>query len=137
MPKHESRQIFVNLPVADLKRSMAFFSTLGFEFNPKFTNDQGACMIVNAEAYVMLLATAFFETFTRKRVCDTRERTEAINAFSVGSRAEVDAVYQKAIASGGEAAMDTQDHGFMYSRSFYDLDGHHWEVLWFDPTAAS
>ena len=131
------RQLFVNLPVADLKRAMAFFTRLGFEFNPKFTNDQGACMIVNAEACVMLLATGFFETFTRKRVCDTRERTEAINAFSVGSRAEVDAVYHAAIAAGGQPAMETQDHGFMYSRAFYDLDGHHWEVLWFDPAAAS
>jgi len=131
------RQIFVNLPVSDLKRSMAFFTRLGFEFNPKFTNEQGACMVVNEQAYVMLLATAFFETFTRKRVCDTREGTEAINAFSVGSRAEVDNVYQKALACGGQAALDAQDHGFMYSRAFYDLDGHHWEVLWFDPAAAS
>jgi predicted lactoylglutathione lyase len=137
MVQASPRQIFVNLPVADLQQSMAFFSTLGFEFNPKFTNDQGACMIVNAGAYVMLLASGFFQTFTRKRVCDTSERTEAINAFSVGSRAQVDAVYQQAIASGGQKAMDSQDHGFMYSRAFYDLDGHHWEVLWFDPAAAS
>ena len=137
MPASSPRQIFVNLSVTDLKRSMAFFGALGFEFNPKFTNDQGACMIVNTQAYVMLLTTAFFETFTRKRVCDTRERTESINAFSVGSRAEVDAVYAQAIASGGQAALDAQDHGFMYSRAFYDLDGHHWEVFWMDPSAAA
>ena len=87
MAKTRPRQIFVNLPVTDLKRSMAFFTALGFEFNPKFTNDQGACMVVNHDAFVMLLATGFFETFTRKGLCDARERTETINAFSAGSRA--------------------------------------------------
>jgi len=137
MAKTRPRQIFVNLPVTDLKRSMAFFTALGFEFNPKFTNDQGACMVVNHDAFVMLLATGFFETFTRKGLCDARERTETINAFSAGSRAEVDAVCDRALAAGGLQAIEPQDHGFMYSRSFYDPDGHHWEVLWMDEAAAS
>lgn len=137
MAKATPRQIFVNLPVADLRRSMAFFTALGFEFNPKFTNDQGACMIVNEHAYVMLLAGAFFQTFTPKAICDTSERTEAINAFSANSRAEVDRVYAQAVAAGGRQAHEPQDHGFMYGRSFYDLDGHHWEVIWMDPSAVS
>ena len=94
-------------------------------------------MVVNHDAFVMLLATGFFETFTRKGLCDTRERTETINAFSAGSRAEVDAVCDRALAAGGQQAMEPQDHGFMYSRSFYDPDGHHWEVLWMDEAAAS
>lgn len=131
------RQLFVNLPVADLKRSMAFFTALGFEFNPKFTNDQGACMIVNEHAYVMLLVTDFFKTFTHKELGDARKHTQAINAFSAGSRAEVDRVSERALAAGGQTALEPQDHGFMYARSFYDVDGHHWEVLWMDPAAAS
>lgn len=137
MAKATPRQIFVNLPVADLKRAMAFFATLGFEFNPTFTNEQGACMVVNEHACVMLLVQPFFQTFTRKELCDTRDRIEAINAFSVASRAEVDEVCGRAIGAGGQPAIEPQDYGFMYSRSFQDLDGHHWEVLWMDPAAAA
>jgi uncharacterized protein len=129
------RQIFVNLPVADLKQSIEFFTGLGFEFNPKFTNDQGGCMIINSDAYVMLLPEPFFKTFTRKQLCDTQQQTEAICALSCPSRAEVDALVKKALAAGGKPALDPQDHGFMYGWSFYDLDGHHWEVLWMDPAA--
>src|ERR1041384_5360425 len=131
-----TRQIYVNLPVRDLKASKAFFAALGFEFNPKFTDDKAACMIVNADAYVMLLAEPFFKTFTKRALCDAREATEALFALSCTSRAEVDEVVGKAIAAGGSHAMDAQDHGFMYGWSFYDLDGHHWEVMWMDPKAA-
>lgn len=128
-----SRKLFVNLPVRDLARSMAFFTELGFEFNRQFTNDQGACMVVSEEAFVMLLTEPFFKTFTEKKIGDTGSQTEGIFALSCVDRAEVDALVKKALAAGGKPAMPPQDHGFMYGHSFYDLDGHHWEVLWMDP----
>lgn len=128
-----SRKIFVNLAVKDMSRSKAFFTQLGFEFNPQFTNDQGACMVVSEDAYVMLLVEPFFQTFTRKAICDATQHTEAINGLSCASRAEVDSLYERAIAAGGSACQPPQDHGFMYGRSFYDPDGHHWEVIWMDP----
>jgi uncharacterized protein len=130
-----SRDIFVNLPVRDLPRSMEFFSTLGFTYNPQFTDDKAACMIVSDKAYVMLLSEPFFRGFTKNQPCDTSTHTEALFALSCGSKAEVDQMVRKAIDAGGKHAMDSQDHGFMYGWSFYDLDGHHWEVLWMDPKA--
>jgi predicted lactoylglutathione lyase len=131
-----ARQLFVNLSVRDVKKSMAFFGVLGFTFNPRFTDDNAACMIVNDGAFVMLLAEPFFRTFTSREACDTSSHTEALLAISCDSRAEVDAVVHRAIDSGGSYAMEPIDHGFMYGWSFYDLDGHHWEVLWMDPAAA-
>ena len=131
-----TRQIYVNLPVGDLKRSKEFFTTLGFEFNPKFTDEKAACLIINQDAYFMLLSEPFFKTFTRKEICDTSKQTEGLFALSCDDRAEVDELVKKAVEAGGKNAMDPQDHGFMYSRSFHDLDGHHWEVLWMDPEAA-
>ncbi len=136
MTTNNSRKIFVNLAVRDLKQSMRFFSALGFSFNPKFTDDNAACMIVSDEAYVMLLTEPFFKTFTRREPCDTSRHTEGLYALSCRDRAEVDEMVNKAIAAGGTKAMDPQDHGFMYGWSFYDLDGHHWEVFWMDPQAA-
>ena len=136
MAENNSRKIFVNLAVRDLKKSMDFFSTLGFEFNPKFTDENAACMIISEDAFVMLLKERFFRTFTRREPCDTTTHTEGLFALSCRTRAEVDALVQKAVAAGGQHAMDPQDHGFMYGWSFYDLDGHHWEVLWMDPKAA-
>jgi predicted lactoylglutathione lyase len=136
MTTQHTRNIFVNMSVRDLKRSMEFFSKLGFEFNPKFTDDNAACMIINKDAYVMLLNETFFKTFTKRVICDTRTHTEALFAISCASRAEVDETVKKALAAGGKPAMDAQDHGFMYGHSFYDLDDHHWEVLWMDPAAA-
>jgi predicted lactoylglutathione lyase len=130
-----SRKLFVNLPVRDLERSKTFFMALGFEFNPQFTSDQGACMVISEEAFVMLLVEPHFRTFTKKAICDAAQYSEAINALSCANRQEVDAIYAKAIAGGGKPAMPPQDHGFMYSTSFYDLDDHHWEVLWMDPAA--
>src|SRR5687767_12032356 len=128
-----SRKIFVNLAVRDLKKSMGFFSALGFTFNPKFTDENAACMIVSDEAFAMLLAEPFFKTFTKRDLCDTTRQSEALIALSCASRAEVDEMVKKAIAAGGKHAMDPTDHGFMYGWSFYDLDGHHWEVFWMDP----
>jgi predicted lactoylglutathione lyase len=131
-----TRKVFINLAVADLKKTMAFFAALGFEFNPQFTDDNAACMIVNDDAYVMLLVEKFFRTFTRRELCDATRQTEGLFALSCGSRAEVDEMVNKAIAAGGQPAMPVQDHGWMYAWSFYDLDGHHWEVLWMDLAAA-
>jgi len=130
------RKIFVNLAVRDLKRAKEFFSALGFSFNPKLTDDNAACMIVSDEAFVMLLTQPFFKTFTTRDVCDTSRYTEGLLALSCESRAEVDEMVKKALAAGGQHAMEPQDHGFMYGWSFYDLDGHHWEVFWMDPKAA-
>jgi predicted lactoylglutathione lyase len=135
MSENNSRKIFVNLPVRDLGRSMEFFRKLGFDFNPQFTDEKAGCMIVSEEAFVMLLSEAFFKTFTRNDVCDTSRSTEGLFALSCGSRAEVDEMVEKAVAAGGRHAMDPMDHGFMYGWSFYDLDGHHWELIWMDPAA--
>lgn len=136
MTEKHSRQLFVNIPVRDLKRSMDFFSKLGFEFNPKFTDDNAACMIVNDGAYFMLLTETFFQTFTNNQICDTSSQTESLLALSCGSRAEVDELVKKALAAGGRHAMAPTDHGFMYGWSFLDLDGHHWEVFWMDPSVS-
>src|SRR4051812_19272692 len=131
-----ARKMFVNVAVRDLKRSIDFFRKLGFEFNPQFTNDQGACMIVSGDAYVMLLREDFFRTFTKREICDTGRASEALLALSCGSREEVDRMVHTAVAEGGKHAMDAMDHGFMYGWSFYDLDGHNWEVFWMDPKGA-
>lgn len=136
MATSSARKIFVNLSVRDLKRSMEFFSKLGFEFNPMFTDENAACMIISEEAYVMLLTETYFKTFMKKEICDARTHTEGLFALSCSSRDEVDEMVKKAIAAGGKHAMDPQDHGFMYGWSFYDLDDHHWEVIWMDPKAA-
>jgi predicted lactoylglutathione lyase len=126
----QPRMIFVNLPVRELERSKQFFAKLGFEFDPRFTDEKAACMILSDKGFVMLLSQPFFETFTKRKVCDTGTHTEALLALSCESRAEVDEIVRKAIDAGGSHAMDPQDHGFMYGWSFYDVDGHHWEVLW-------
>jgi predicted lactoylglutathione lyase len=135
MANTPQRKLFVNLSCRDLPRSMEFFSKLGFEFNRQFTNEQGACMIISEDAFVMLLTEPFFRTFTKKDIATTSKHTEGIFALSCASRAEVDEMSKKALAAGGKKAMEPQDHGFMYSTSFYDLDDHHWEVLWMDPNA--
>jgi hypothetical protein len=127
--------IFVNLAVRDLERSKEFFTKLGFELNPKFTDDKAACMVVSEQASVMLLTEPFFRGFTKKEPCDTSTHTEGLFALSCESRAEVDQLVKTAIAAGGKPAMDPMDHGFMYGWSFYDPDDHHWEVMWMDPKA--
>lgn len=129
-----ARKIFVNIAVADLKRAMTFFSKLGFEYNTKFCDDNAACMIVSDEAFVMLLAKPFFKTFTKRELCEPTQQVESLFALSCATRAEVDDMVNKAVAAGGQDAQLPQDHGFMYARTFYDLDGHHWEVVWMDPS---
>jgi predicted lactoylglutathione lyase len=133
MPETSSRKLFVNLAVRDLKRSMDFFARLGFRFNPQFTDENAACMVLSDDGYVMLVRESFFGTFTNRKPCDTTTYTEALVAISCGSRSEVDALVNAALDAGGTPAMPHQDHGFMYGWSFYDLDGHHWEVFWMDP----
>jgi predicted lactoylglutathione lyase len=129
-----SKQIYVNLPVKNLEKSKAFFSSLGFSFNPQFTNEQGACMVVSDDIYVMLLQEAFFQTFTKKPISDAKKSTEVLVCLSTGSRAEVDELVARAVAAGGAEPNPAQDHGFMYGRSFEDLDGHGWELVHMDPT---
>lgn len=135
MAQNRPWKIFINLPVKDLKKTMEFFSKLGFSYNPLFTDDKAACLILSDQAGVMLLAEPFFKTFTKREICDTSKCTEGLFALECDTRAEVDEMVKTAIAAGGSHAMDPQDHGFMYARSFYDLDGHHWEVFWMDPNA--
>lgn len=130
-----NRQIYVNLPVRDPKRSTEFFRRLGFEFNTNFSDQNAACMIIGQDSFAMLLAESYFKTFTKRDVCDTRTHTEALLAVSCPTREAVDEMVETALASGGSAAMPAQDHGFMFVSSFYDLDGHHWEVMWMDPNA--
>lgn len=131
-----ARKIFVNLPIKDMKRSQAFFRALGFDFNPQFTNEQGACMVVSGDIFVMLLVEPFFQGFTKKPIADAKKTTEVLTCLSCDSRDEVDALVKKALAAGGTAPNAAQDHGFMYSHGFEDLDGHVWELVWMDPAAA-
>jgi predicted lactoylglutathione lyase len=129
------KQIFVNLPVKNLARSRTFFSSLGFEFNPQFSNDDGACMVIGENIFAMLLTEPFFRGFTTKPIADAREATEVLTCLSCESRDEVDALVAKAIAAGGRAPNPKQDHGFMYGHGFEDLDGHLWELAWMDQAA--
>jgi len=126
------KQIYVNLAVEDLARSRAFFTRLGFEFDPRFTNDDGVCMIVGENIYAMLLRKPFFQSFTNKPVTDARESTEVLIALSCESREEVDALVAKAIDAGGRAPNPKQEYPFMYGHGFEDLDGHIWELSWMD-----
>ena len=128
------RQLFVNIRVPDLERAKAFYAALDFTFNPQFTDENAACMVVNEHAYFMLLTDAFFRRFTDREPADVTQVTEALYTFSCDSRAEVDRLTAKALAAGATTAMPPQDHGFMYSTSFRTPDGHHFEVLWMDPT---
>jgi predicted lactoylglutathione lyase len=130
------KQIFVNLPVSDLKRSMTFFKALGLSFNSQFTNDQAACLVVGENIFAMLLVEEFFRTFTHKPLVDPNAATEVIVCLSCESRAEVDDLVAKAVAAGGRAPREPQDHGFMYAHGFEDVDGHIWELVHMSPEAA-
>jgi predicted lactoylglutathione lyase len=127
-------EIYVNLPVKDLPRTVAFFRQLGFEFNPAFTNEHAAGMIVGDRMFVMLLSEPMFQGFTPKPVSDAHRSTEVLVALSLESRAAVDAMAAAAVAAGGRLPRAPQDHGFMYAQAFEDLDGHIWEPFWMDPT---
>lgn len=130
-----STQIFVNLPVKNLDSSIAFFTQLGFSFNPQFTDQNATCMIIGENIFAMLLVESYFKTFTSKEICDTSKNTEVLICLSRESRADVDVIVSKAIAAGGKAPRSAQDHGFMYQHGFEDIDGHTWEVMYMDPSA--
>ncbi|MEN4918057.1 VOC family protein [Achromobacter spanius] len=129
------KQIFVNLPIADMQKSQAFFKQLGYTFNPDFTNDQGACMVVGDNLYIMLLVKDFFQGFTGKPVADATQSTEVLVCLSCESRAEVDDLVARAVAAGGSSPRPPQDYGFMYGHGFEDLDGHIWELAYMEPGA--
>lgn len=131
------QMIFVNLPVRDLTRSKGFFEALGFSFNPQFTDDTAACMVISETIFAMLLTHEKFATFTPKKgaISDAKQSTEVLICLSRENRAAVDAIVKKAVAAGGNTFSDPQDHGFMYAHAFQDLDGHVWEVMWMDPAA--
>jgi len=127
------KQIFVNLPIADMQKSQAFFKKLGYTFNPDFTNDQGACMVVGDNLYVMLLVKDFFKGFTGKPIADATQTTEVLVCLSCESRAEVDDLVARAVAAGGSSPRPPQDYDFMYGHGFEDLDGHIWELCYMVP----
>jgi len=133
--KIAAKQIYVNLPVKDLKASVDFFTKLGFTFNAEFTNDQGTCMIVGENIYAMLLVESFFQTFTGKPVADATKSTEVINCIALSSQEAVDGMVKAAVAAGGAAPSEVKDHGFMYQHGFEDLDGHIWELVYMRPAA--
>ena len=130
-----SRLLFLNLPVADLAASRDFFAQLGFEFNEKFCDAGAACMVVSEQAYVMLLQRDRFAEFVTKPLADAAETTALTACVSAASREEVDALAEAASSAGAGDAKGPQDYGFMYQRSFHDLDGHLWEIAWMDPVA--
>jgi predicted lactoylglutathione lyase len=126
-------QIFLNLPVNDLNKSIAFFTKLGYTFNPKFTNEKATCMIISDTIYVMLLTRPFFQTFTTKEIIDAHKAVECFICISAESKDAVNEMVAKAEAAGGTVLNPATDYGFMYQHSFADLDGHHWEFVWMDP----
>lgn len=125
-----AQQIYVNLAVNDLEKSMEFFKKLGFEFNLQFTNEHGACLVLGENIFSMLLAKPFFKTFIPDRdMTDPKKNVEALTCFSVPKRKDVDDLIKKVSAAGGRIYHEPQDHGFMYGQAFEDLDGHLWEVI--------
>lgn len=131
-----AKTLYLNLPVADVGAATGFYEALGFVKNPMFSNEQASGMALDDSVFVMLLDRAFYATFTPKEIVDPRERTQALFALSLDSRAEVDAMTQAAVAAGGREAHDPEDAGYMYSRAFEDLDGHGWGPFFMDMAAA-
>ncbi|MGB4117191.1 MAG: glyoxalase/bleomycin resistance/extradiol dioxygenase family protein [Polaromonas sp.] len=122
-------QIYVNLPVKDLPKSRAFFESMGYTFNPEWSNEQGACLVLGENLFAMLLTQEFFATFTSKSISDAKQTSEVINCLACESRDVVDALVSKAIAAGGTSPRAAIDHGFMYIHGYQDLDGHLWELM--------
>ena len=128
-------QIFVNLPVKDLKKSVEFFTQLGYTFDARFTDENATCMIVSDNIFVMLLTESYFKTFTPKSVCDARHSSEVLLALSCESREHVHEMVRKAVAAGGTTYNEAKDHGFMLQHGYQDLDGHIWELVYMEPGA--
>ncbi|MEK5061786.1 VOC family protein [Paenibacillus shunpengii] len=131
----QSKQIYVNLPVKNLKASIDFFSAIGFAFNEQFTDENATSMIIGDNIYAMLLSEARFKDFIDKPIADAKSAAQVIVCLSADSREQVDEIADKALAAGGRSYSEPQDHGFMYGRSFEDLDGHLWEIMWMDTAA--
>jgi len=131
------RRLFVNLPVADVQRSIDFFEALGFTFDARLTDAGGTAMLVSEDAWFMLLTRERFLGFSRRPLADPREATGALFTVAVESREAVDAMVDRAVALGATAAHEPEDHGFMYQSGFHDLDGHGWGVFWMDPAAVA
>ncbi len=128
-------KIFVNLPVKDLQKTISFFSHLGFSFNPQFTDEKAACLIINDNSiYAMLLTEPMFQTFTKKKIADATKTTEVLIAIDAESKEKVEELVRKAVEAGGSIYADPQDHGWMYQHGFADPDGHQWEILYMDET---
>ena len=127
-------KIFVNLPVKDLKKSIEFFTKLGYTFNPQFTDESATCMIISESIFAMLLIESRFKDFTKKEIADATKTTEVLLALDCESREAVNTMVRKAMDAGGSVYADPQDHGWMYAHSYADLDGHQWELLYMDPT---
>jgi predicted lactoylglutathione lyase len=136
MEKNMASKIFVNLPVKDLDRSTAFFEKLGYSFNPKFTDASAACMVISDDIFAMLLTEAKFKEFTTKPIANATEATEVLVCLSLESKTKVNEVVDRALSAGAVEARPAMDYGFMFGRSFHDLDGHIWEIIWMDPKAA-
>jgi predicted lactoylglutathione lyase len=130
MSKKDGTKIFVNLPVRDLKKTMEFFGRLGYSFNPMFTDENAACMVISEDIYAMLLVEKFFKSFIPgKEISDAGKSAEVLVALTAGSRQQVDELIGKAVAAGGSEYRQAQDYGWMYGRAFQDIDGHIWEVF--------
>lgn len=128
-------RVFINLPVKDLDRSVAFFTKLGYGFNPQFTDHKAACVLISEEIHVMLIREDFFRNFTKKEICDATKYTESITCLSAESREAVDEIVRKAVAAGATVPNEKQDQGFMYGHGFQDPDGHLWEYIYLDEEA--
>lgn len=123
-------KIFVNLPVKDLKKTMEFFGKLGYSFNPMFTDENAACMVITEDIYAMLLVENFFKSFIPdKEISDSKRNAEVLVALTANSRQQVDELIGKAVAAGGSEYRQAQDYGWMYGRAFQDINGHIWEVF--------
>ncbi len=130
-------KIFVNLPVKDLNKSKDFFTKIGFTINPQFTDETAACVVISEDIYAMILTHAKFKEFTKKQIADASQTTEVLTCLSTDSKDKVNEMVDKAIEAGATEARDTMDYGFMYARSFNDLDGHIWEVMWMDTSTVN
>lgn len=128
-------KIFVNLPVKDLRKSIAFYEALGYKVNPQFTDDTAACIVISDEIYVMLLTHAKFREFTPLDIVDATKQTQVLIALDAPSKEKVNEAIDIALANGGSEPRPTQDYGFMYSRALADPDGHIWEMFWMEPSA--
>lgn len=125
-------KIFLNLAVKDLNKAVSFYNGLGFSTNPKFTNERGACIVIDENIFVMLLVEEFYLTFTKKQLCNPTTNSEVLISISLDSRKQVDEILEKAVKTGGTDYIEAKDYGWMYQRTFLDLDGHHWEVFFMD-----